>query len=133
MAALGPRRVVAMVLRTVVFDKDAVTRTQVEGYADPLRKQRARQSLLWAAAQIVPDDLDEITAHFPSLDVPVLLLWGRHDRVVPLWVGERLEQELPRATLEILEACGHAPPEELPGETLKKVVEFLDRTDSGGP
>lgn len=125
---LGPRRVIRFVLRTIVFDKTAVTRSQVEGYADPLRKAAGRHALLWAASQIVPDDLDALNARFPELDVPTLLLWGRHDRVVPLWVGERLASQLPQAELEIFERCGHMPPEELPEETLEAVTGFLDRT-----
>ena len=64
----------------------------------------------------------------PILDVPTLLLWGRHDRVVPLWVGERLAEQLPQAELEVFERCGHVPPEELPEETLGAVTAFLDRT-----
>jgi len=125
---LGPRRVIRFVLRTIVFDKTAVTRSQIEGYADPLRDAEGRHALLWAGSQIVPDDLDALTLRFPELDVPTLLLWGRHDRVVPLWVGERLAEELPQAELEVFERCGHVPPEELPGETLGAVTAFLDRT-----
>jgi len=127
---LGPRRVIRFVLRTIVFDKTAVTRGQIEGYADPLRKAAGRRALLWAGSQIVPDNLDALNARFPELDVPTLLLWGRHDRVIPLWVGERLESELPRAELEVFERCGHMPPEELPEETLAAVAGFLDRTGS---
>ncbi len=125
---LGPRRVIRFVLRTIVFDKTAVTRGQIEGYADPLREAAGRHALLWAGSQIVPNDLDALNARFPELDVPTLLLWGRHDRVVPLWVGERLAADLPQAELEIFERCGHMPPEELPEETLKAVTGFLDRT-----
>ncbi len=79
----------------------------------------------------MPDDLDALNARFPELDVPTLLLWGRHDRVVPLWVGERLASDLPRAELQIFERCGHMPPEELPEETLEAVKAFLDRTAGG--
>jgi len=128
MALLGPRRLIRWVLGSIVFDKTALTRGQVEGYADPLRKHDARRALFWAAAQIVPDDVDELTARFPEIDVPTLLLWGRHDRVVPPWVGERLAAELPRAELRILEKCGHVPTEELPRETLEALTVFLDQT-----
>jgi pimeloyl-ACP methyl ester carboxylesterase len=132
LAVLGPRRVIRFVLRAIVFDKDAVTRGQVEGYADPLRKRAARRALLWAASQIVPEDIDALTARFPELDVPTLLLWGKHDRVVPLWVGERLAAALPRGELEVLERCGHVPPEELPQRTRDVVAAFLDRTAGDG-
>ena len=129
MSLLGPRRLIRLVLRSIVFDKTAVTPSQVEGYADPLRKHGARRALFWAAAQIVPDDIDDFTVRFPEIDVPTLALWGRHDRVVPLWVGERLAVELPQAELQILERCGHVPTEELPEESLEALTAFLDRTE----
>jgi len=82
--------------------------------------------------QIVPADLAEITARYAEIDVPTLLLWGRHDPVVPLSVGEKLFDVLPNAQLVILEECGHLPPEELPQESLKGVLKFLSEADSDG-
>lgn len=57
--------------------------------------------------------------------MPTLLLWGRDDWVVPVDVAERLLAALPRAQLEIVEECGHVPPEELPKESLEIVLKFL--------
>jgi 2-hydroxy-6-oxonona-2,4-dienedioate hydrolase len=58
----------------------------------------------------------------------VLILWGRYDRVVPLWVGERLLAALPNATLHIFEKCGHIPAEEVHEESFARLVSFLDAT-----
>ncbi|MDE0730912.1 MAG: alpha/beta hydrolase, partial [Longimicrobiales bacterium] len=68
----------------------------------------------------------KMTARFEELDVPTLVLWGRQDRVVPLWVGERLADQLPDANLEVLENCGHMPAEELPEESWEVLRKFLD-------
>jgi pimeloyl-ACP methyl ester carboxylesterase len=128
MALMGPRRLIRLVLRSIVYDKTAVTQGQIEGYADPLRSLQARRALLWAAAQIVPDDIDELALRYPEIDVPALLLWGRQDGVVPLRVGERLAADLPRAELHVLETCGHAPTEERPHECREALMGFLDRS-----
>ena len=64
-----------------------------------------------------------------QIDTPALLLWGRHDHVVPLWVGERLSRELPRAELVVIERCGHIPPEERPEETLAHLRSVLTRVE----
>jgi len=40
-------------------------------------------------------------------------------------VAERLLAALPNARLEVMEDCGHIPPEELPKESLEIVLEFL--------
>lgn len=126
---VGVERVVRHVLEHVVFDRSIVTGALIAGYAEPLCRPTGRRALIQTARQIVPPGLDELVTHFPSLDLPVLLLWGRHDPVIPLWVGERLERELPRARLVVLERCGHLPPEEVPAESLAAVRTVLDATD----
>lgn len=128
---LGVRRIVRRVLRSIVYDPSRVSVGQIEGYAQPLSQPGARGALIQSALQIVPGDLDQYTARYPSLNVPTLLLWGSHDRVVPTVVGERLAANLPDATLVVLQACGHLPPEELPEESVAALEAFLQRT--GGP
>ena len=130
-AAVPKRRLTQWVLRSIVHDPSAVSGEQVKGYAEPLGKARHRLALIRTALSIVPDDLDELNARFPEIDVPTLLLWGRQDRVVPLWVGERLCEEMPRATLEVLEDCGHLPAEERPTNSLEIVDTFLKAAVSG--
>lgn len=124
---VGTRRVVRWVLRSIVHDRAAVTRSQVEGYAEPLDSAEARRTLLETAARVVPPDLDAVTARYPRLAVPTLALWGRHDRVIPLAVGERLVAELPDACLEVIEDCGHLPAEEHPADSLARVLAFIER------
>ena len=121
----GADRIVRLVLRHIVFDPSSVSDAQVKGYAAPLRRPRAGRALIATARQIVPPSLDELTERFNEIRVPTLLLWGRHDPVIPLWVGERLAAELPRARLVVLDRCGHLPAEERPQASLAAVQEFL--------
>ncbi len=128
---LGPERIVRQVLRTIVFDPASVTEEQVQAYAAPLHDPDARRALVDVALRIVPDDIHQVVARLPTIDVPTLALWGRHDRVVPLWVGRRLQQDLPDCELHVLERCGHDPPEELPEKSCAAVLDYLDsRTPS---
>ena len=119
----GP--LVGLVLRAIVFDRSKVTAAQVEGYAAPLRSKHHRRAIIHTALQIMPANWAEQTARYQEIDMPTLLLWGRHDGVVPLSVGEKLESVLPRARLEVLEECGHLVPEEFPEDSLEIVLEFL--------
>ena len=125
MRIVGTRRVVRFALRRIVYRPESVTRSQVEGYADPLSTPEARHALIATALRIQPTDLKYIVKRYPEIDVPTLLLWGRQDRVVPLSVGESLCQALPQARLEVLEECGHLPAEEIPAESLEVVEAFL--------
>jgi pimeloyl-ACP methyl ester carboxylesterase len=123
--ALGPDRVTRAVLRSILFDPDCVTDLQVEGYAAPMRNRSTRRALVATARQIVPDHVDDLVAGFGDISTPTLLLWGRHDQVIPLWVGKRLAHSMQHAQLVVLERCGHVPPEECPQESLVAVQKFL--------
>jgi len=122
---LGARRVVRHVLRTIVYRPEDVTRSQVEGYADPLNTPEARAALITTALQIQPPDLATLVQRYPEIDVPALLVWGRHDPVVPLSVGEALSRALPQARLVVLEECGHLPAEEIPDRSAEILESFL--------
>jgi pimeloyl-ACP methyl ester carboxylesterase len=125
-------RLVRRVLRYVVDDPACVTDEQVEGYAAPLRTRRTKRAVVETARQIVPPNLGELAARFGEVTVPTLLLWGRHDRIIPLWVGQRLERDLPNARLVVLEHCGHTPAEELPEQSLRELRAFLSEISAAG-
>lgn len=132
-AVIPKRRLIRWVLRSIVYDPSTISGAQVEAYAEPLTSAPHRLALIKTALGILPSDLDGLTARFPEIDVPALLLWGRHDRVVPLSVGERLSDALPQATLKVLEECGHLPAEELPKDSLEIVESFLRGGVSDAP
>lgn len=117
---------VRQVLRSIVFDPAVVTDELVEGYARPLDRPGATHALLETARRIEPPNLPALTARYPGLDTPTLLLWGRHDRVVPAWVGQRLARALPRAGLQLLDRCGHLPQDERPDASVAALASFLD-------
>lgn len=127
LGVLGPDRAVPWVLREIVYDAASVTREQIEGYAAPLRDARRRRAIERIARQIVPPGIETLERTWRTIQTPTLLLWGRHDPVVPLWVGERLAGEMPHAELVVLERCGHIVPEERPDESVARVIEFLER------
>ena len=127
--AVGPRRLTRWVLRSIVRDPDVVDEEMVNAYARPLTTRDGVDAVLAAGRRILPDDIDETAARIKDVDVPALLIWGDWERVVPNWVGERLEQDLPNARLVVLEDCGHVPPEEKPDESFAVLADFLDRTE----
>ena len=59
-----------------------------------------------------------------GLKLPVLLMAGRHDRIVPLESAQRLVAALPSARLLLLEESGHSAPEEEPETVAKAIREF---------
>ncbi|MGC8936665.1 MAG: alpha/beta fold hydrolase [Candidatus Methanomethylicaceae archaeon] len=57
--------------------------------------------------------------------LPVLVITGTEDKIVPPSDAERLAKEIPNAVLVRIEECGHIPHEEKPEEFLSAVLEFL--------
>jgi len=63
----------------------------------------------------------------PLVDVPTLVVWGDDDRVVPLECGERFAELLPRASLSVVAASGHAVDMEQPAELARLVQAHVGR------
>lgn len=68
-----------------------------------------------------------------GLEVPVLLVWGGQDRVVPVAHARRAAARLPDATLALLPSCGHLPHVEDPAAFSRALTAFLDAPRSQGP
>lgn len=127
--ALPLETVIRIALRRAYHPSHPISDSHVLAYARPLRTSGGRYALSRSAAQLVTPELESMTGRYEEISVPTLLLWGRNDPVVPLWVGERLAEALPRGRLEIIPDCGHMPQEERPDETLDWLRRFLEETD----
>jgi pimeloyl-ACP methyl ester carboxylesterase len=64
-------------------------------------------------------------AQLRELTLPVRLIWGASDRLMPLDYAQRMLTELPSATLVTLERCGHVPQIECPQRLLPVLKEAL--------
>ncbi len=67
-----------------------------------------------------------------QLRVPMLLVWGRQDRFVPLAIGESVVASHSKLELQVLDRCGHCPHDEAPERFLAVLLPWLDR-NLGGP
>ena len=124
---LAPSRQAAkFVLRASYYDRNKITEDQVKAYAEPMASKEGRHALLQTARQCIPANSDEIIAKLKTIAVPTLVLWGREDVVIPLKVGELLNQALPDSKLVVLEHCGHIPQEEKPDETIASISKFMN-------
>lgn len=56
---------------------------------------------------------------------PTLIVWGEHDRFLPLPHGELYAAAIPGATLRVIPGCGHLVPFEDPQEFARIALEFL--------
>lgn len=107
-----------------------ITWEQIRAYAKPIGSRGGRHALLQVAKQAVPDNFEELTARYPTISVPTLIVWGRDDRVIPLAIGRMLNEAIPDSRLVILDEAGHVPQEEKPDETIAAILKFLKDLNS---
>ena len=62
---------------------------------------------------------------------PTLILWGEKDPIAPPADAMYLKSKIPRATLAMLEGCGHSPMKEQPERFDREVWKFLQAEESG--
>lgn len=67
-----------------------------------------------------------IVSRLKELTMPVLIIHGAQDEIVPLRLSKRLHKDLPKSKLIIIDKCGHVPQEECPEQTVKEIKKFLD-------
>jgi pimeloyl-ACP methyl ester carboxylesterase len=67
---------------------------------------------------------------YKTIQQPALLLWGREDEVTLLSFGERLSKDLPHAKMIVYPRCGHFPMLEVPSQSNRDLLAFLDEESS---
>jgi pimeloyl-ACP methyl ester carboxylesterase len=62
--------------------------------------------------------------------VPTLIVWGRHDRMIPVEHAFAAHEAIPQSRLVIFEDSGHFPQAEEPQRFVEEVSEFVDTTEA---
>jgi pimeloyl-ACP methyl ester carboxylesterase len=114
-----------MVLKMAYYDSRKITADQIAAYAAPLAAPGGKHALLETGKQIIPPNIDELTARYKDINVPTLIIWGKQDKIINPIVGDLLDQAIPNSTLKWIDQCGHVPQEEMPEATVPLVLDFL--------
>src|SRR5665811_2062944 len=61
--------------------------------------------------------------------VPVLIVWGARDSIIPVRHGEDALRAIPGSRLEVFEDVGHLPQLEAPGRVIATLERFLRETE----
>src|SRR5579859_2686374 len=85
---------------------------------------RAALALYGGPAMADPGLLDRL----PGIAVPVLVVWGEADRMIPVEHGRAYAKAIPGATFEVIKEAGHLPQLETPDRLLAAVREFAETT-----
>jgi pimeloyl-ACP methyl ester carboxylesterase len=116
---------VRTVLRLAYYNDDLIPDAAVETYAAALKSDGGRSAARETARTIVPKEVDDISTRYSFIQTPALLIWGRHDEIIPLAMGERLKQAFQNARLVVIENAGHQVQEETPEPVRQAINGFL--------
>jgi pimeloyl-ACP methyl ester carboxylesterase len=67
---------------------------------------------------------DATDSMLPQLKIPVLIVWGAEDRILPVSQGETMHRLVPQSELDIVPGCGHLAPKECTAQVGPRVVAF---------
>ena len=104
-------------------DPEKVTEEVTEIYFDMTHREGNREALTERMESFGrPAPWQEI----PEIDIPVLILWGEQDRLIPVENARRFHRDLPRSRLVIFPEAGHMPMEEIPEKSAKAAEQFIN-------
>lgn len=84
----------------------------------------ALRCLTRGMGQVAPSDQARST--LPQMQIPILLIWGKEDRLVPPQLAPRCVALNPRIQLVELEQAGHCPQDECSDRVNAIILEWLD-------
>ena len=62
-----------------------------------------------------------------AIELPTLLIHGRHDQLVPVGHSIQAARQISRAELSIMEDCGHWLHRESPSNFYARLLEFISK------
>ncbi len=110
-------------IRLAWHDPSLIDQHIYDGYRRPLRANNWDRALYEFT---IADNPVDSTGRLKSLSMPVLVITGDDDRIVPTESSIQLSREIPGAELVVLNDCGHVPQEECPDQFMDAIEDFLE-------
>ena len=103
-----------------------ITNADSAAFVTPLaRAPWARRDVGKFLRGISPRLTRRAAQHFAGFAAPVLVLWSRDDRLLPLRLGQRLASDLPRARLELVTDAYTFSPVDAPEAVAQAIDRFV--------
>jgi pimeloyl-ACP methyl ester carboxylesterase len=94
---------------------------------DRLRTAEAREQFRASVRESLALNADiDKTQIVINSHIPILVLWGREDRVLPPWQAKNVTSMLPWSTVRLLDGVGHTPHRSEPDTVVREIEAFAD-------
>ena len=117
-----PKSMVRSSLAQAYGDPALLTDATVNRYYDLMLAPGSRSALIARMEQTV---LHDPVPSLRQIQVPVLLIWGERDAMIPVSNAADYVRALPQSKVVTFPGLGHVPHEELPAQSLAPVRTFL--------
>lgn len=104
------------------YDPSRITEETLALYKKPLQVENWDRAL-WELT--IASEESDLAGRLSEFNLPVLVVTGDSDRIVPTEQSVRLSKELPQATLVVIPQAGHVAHEERPDLFMQGVRQFL--------
>jgi pimeloyl-ACP methyl ester carboxylesterase len=114
-------------LKLGVADPSRLPDDALEGFQAPFRDRSARRALLKAGTHFTPGGLKAIADWLPTVTLPVRVIYGAKDRILPdiARTVERLSRDMPQTEVTVFDDCGHFLQEERPDDLGSLLASFF--------
>ena len=68
---------------------------------------------------------DLLDFRLAAIQKPTLIVWGREDRLIPLWTGEKMHRQIAGSVLFVVDGCGHLAPSQCVPPIVQETIAFF--------
>lgn len=111
-------------LKEALYNHSIIDEEMINGYLQPF----LQDEIFMALTRMLRHREGDLPSNIlKQISTPCLLIWGDHDKSVPLEIGQKLNKDLVNSELIVLKETGHALPEERPYEVFEYIKSYLGK------
>jgi pimeloyl-ACP methyl ester carboxylesterase len=115
------RNILEQFVKQVYYNQQKVSEALIDRYYE-LFTREGNPGVFFKMAN---SKFENNTHKLKSINAPTLLMWGRHDKWIPVENAYRFERRIYNSEVLIYEKCGHLPMEEIPRQSANDARAFL--------
>ena len=92
---------------------------------DLLRTMQRNRAVVHRTLESLLHEEGDFGGRLGELRMPVLLVWGARDELIPPSVGKQMHAAIPQSVLELYAGCGHLAPATCADRVVPRVMDFL--------